>query len=118
MEGNLGADAEYTACSAEGRESSMDFELAADADAGSGIAGVDSGALTLGITDWAAGIVLRTGSDTATLGCDAVTSGTPGTDAPGTRGKEKTSFRPAKCGSFAHGSVRSVLVECVAEGAL
>jgi hypothetical protein len=39
------------------------------------------------------------------LGCDAVACGTPGTDAPGTRGNENTSLRPAKWGSSVQGSV-------------
>jgi hypothetical protein len=40
----------------------------------------------------------------------------PGTEAPGTRGKENTSFKPEKCGSSAHGSVLPVPPESFTAG--
>jgi hypothetical protein len=66
-----------------------------------GTAGVDWGSFA----EWG-----RSGEAelTGTLGCDTIVSGTrcsgtPGADAPGTPGKEKTSF--GKLGAVAHGSV-------------
>jgi hypothetical protein len=51
------------------------------------------------------------------LGCEACAAGTPGTEAPGTRGKENTSFSPVKWGSAAHGSVRPPAAGSPAVGA-
>jgi hypothetical protein len=61
-----------------------------------GMAGADSEALAVGSDRGTAGIVPSTASDAGKVGCDTAASGTPGTDAPGTRGKENTSLRPAK----------------------
>src|SRR5580698_841980 len=83
----------------------------ANGGSGLGTSVPDSGAFLAG----AAGIVPRTGCDAGTLGCDFATSGTPGTDAPGTRGNENTSSNPAKCGSAAQGSVRLPFVSPAGE---
>lgn len=71
--------------------------------------GTNSGALAVGSEGGAAGIVPNTGSDAGKVGCDTAASGRPGTDAPGTRGKENTSLRPAKWGPSAQGSVLPAL---------
>src|SRR5208282_3557278 len=66
---------------------------------------VDSGAFVRGKAGGAAGIAPGTDWAVGRFGCDATASGTPGTDMPGTRGKENISFCAGKFGAAAQGSV-------------